>query len=682
MSYQPNAVQQAIIHAPIEGAYRVLAGPGSGKTATMIHRIDHLITSGVDPRQIVAVTFAKSMAVEIGLRAQELNPAVIGEQICTIHALCYRILKEEGETREVAAGRLAYRVTRIIKDLQEENAMLEVGWKDLLHYINRAKANAIRHPQLPAFYRDFIQSAGGIATDVPWKDRAHQKLTDLHLQFERRLRQEQLLTFSDMLCEIEWLLADYPETCQKYQERYGWIIVDEGQDTSAQAMRILTNLAAPQDNFTIVGDADQTLYGFAGANPENNLWGGFEKRFPEHTTYKMEINYRSTPQIVDFTNAAIKNNYTEETRHYQKNLVCRPGAAQGPEVTFVAYANAWDEASGVVEALLSDFRESTHTWQDYFVCARTRAQLPYLYGPLFRNRIPFVDKCGGSFWDSGHIADVLAYLRLSVDRGNKEAFLRIYNKASINMKQPFDLYDKKTNKLIRARGDSINHRWLGKAFLEQCGGSYYGLDQVIHRPFAVGIQDLRMLMYQIEKQKTPSRRIDVIVQNCVDQWWKTAEGENIDIEGGRGQDFATLSDLATPYDTVEDFLETIDCMIEAMQQTDRSGENEVVVLSTIHRLKGLERPVVHVLGVMEGLLPHRFALGTIQITSVLPMRNDTTVESERCLFFVAVSRAKERVCLHGPEAYQANTLFKSRFLYETGLAESIIECYLSDEEEE
>lgn len=676
-----NKQQETFINAPLDKAIRVLAGPGSGKTTSLVLRIAFLLSQGVNPDAVIAVTFSKSMADELTARIQKVSPNANARQISTIHAMAYRMLRAEGDTREPAADRKAFLVKKNAKMSLEQTGIPEIGYKEFLQYLGNAKFNAVRHNQLEEFYTRKIEEAGGLQKQVNWKWRAPELLADASILYDNMMKQDHVLTFNDMICEVEWMLEDRLDVLRRYQEKWEYIFVDEAQDTSRQAMRILSKLAAPQDKFTVVGDADQTIFRFAGAAPEDNLWEGFELRFPNHLTYKLETNYRSTSSIVDFTNRSILANYNETTEQYRKTLVPRPDAEEGKLVDYEVYKDAAEEAKAISDRIADEMYDDGYAPGNFFVAFRTRAQAAYLYGALFRNKIPFVDKCGGSFWDAAHVQDLIAYLKLSANVDDDDAFLRIYNKASVDMKQQFDVVDRATNKLVRARGAHVSHRWLGKAFLEQCGNSYTGINMVRDQKFQVGISDLRETVRRIQEAKNPADKVSMVVDYVLRSWWAAEEGEaDENDEGGRAADFVTILDLAKNYETLSEFLEYIAEMVKISRDAIAGDESKVVILSTVHRIKGMERKITYVAGVMEGLLPHSAALGNYGSSdSILPFKNCTTVEDERRLFFVACSRAKELLHLTGCYNYQNKILTKSRFAREVGLVdESNIESVIAD----
>lgn len=678
MKVKLNEQQAAFVYSEINGAKRCLAGPGSGKTHALSHRVSYMIEQGVIPENILCVTFSKMMAEELISRITKVSEKASAATICTIHALCYRILKEEGDQRLVAADKNAFKITKYAREVLDIYGISEIGFKDFLNYVGGAKSHAIRHNKLESNYKHKIEQNGGIKGDVSWKKDAAKLLAGAHIEFDGKLKEDNLLTFDDMLCEVEWLFEDNPGILRKYQQRFQYVLVDEAQDTSKQAMRILVSLAN-NGNFTVIGDSDQTIYEFNGADPEDNLWQGFETRFPNNETYKLEINYRSSEKIIKFINTAISENYNEDNLIYRKYIKPRDNAPEGFDITYNIYNDADEEAKNVIANIETDIWETSRVPGDYYICSRTRAQLPYLYRYLFSAKIPFVDITGGSFWDLSHIQDIIAYLKLSINKMDDTSFIRVYNKASIRMKQPFDLYDK-SRKLLRARGAYVNHRWLGKAFLEACGGSWGGIydsEAYGNYRFRDGISDLQSFMSELDHIQSVNDKIVYVIENSIRKWYLTEDGgtDGGSFDSAKADDFATIKDIANDFQSTAEFLQYVDDITSRIRDTKNSKSEDVVILSTIHRLKGLERPIVCVLGFMENLIPHRAIMG-MKSDGVLPFRSKTSVESERRLFFVAASRPEEELRLTGAWNYQGNKLQKSRFAYETGLAEAIAQSYI------
>lgn len=679
MSFELNEQQREIVNAPIgEKAIRVLAGPGAGKTAVMVKRIDRLINKGIRPDSITGVSFSKVAATELGSRIQEVNSLVNLNQICTIHALCFRGLREEGKQHDVATdGRI---IRKHVEAALEHVGIHEVGWKDFMSYINWAKNSAVRPHKLETYYQGIIRNAGGLRYYVSWEDEAHTRLANAHRKFDSLLKSEGLMTFADMLCEYEWLLDDGVGVLERHSSKTDHLFIDEAQDTNPQAMRILYKLASPQDNVTIIGDQDQSIFGFTGARPEENMQHGFEERFADKgfLSFMLETNYRSTGKIVSFVNQAIDKNYTEENEQYRKNLIARPDADDGAMPTYNLYPSVDLEAQAVTDKIRDMMWDDDRRPGDFFVLSRIRALLPYLYSYLFHAKIPFVDRCGSSFWDLAHVQDLLAYLSLSVNKSDDVAFQRIYNKASNHMKQPWSQRDRVTGQITRQEGDQIIHRFLGKAFLKACNGTYFGMVDAENqnKTWVRGIMDLRLFLGDMNELESPYDKAMFIIDKCLRNFWVTTEGGTSD-EGNptRVIDMLTVADMVNNFETIEEFLTHANEMKAKIEAATIEGDDSnLVVLSTIHRVKGTERSIVFQMGVVNGILPHWLALPSDGLStkmdsgSVLPFSYFSSIVDERRLFFVSASRAKEEFHCTGARVFMGKAMEPSEFAYETGLA--------------
>jgi DNA helicase-2/ATP-dependent DNA helicase PcrA len=683
----PNEDQARAITMPVDAAVRVLAGPGSGKTFCTEERIAYLLENGARPKDILAVTFSKAMATSalerILRRNPELKDTEAEDQICTIHAICYRMLRDDGDRR------------RVPKEWQIKKAINEIievlwpvvderpGWKEVYHWINMAKYNGLPTSEDFEFYRKCLGFDNG------------RNLHEARRLFDQRMRGQKLLTFSDMIFDVEMKLKREVPFRTKWQRRFQWVLIDEAQDTSAQAMRILATLAEPQNQVFIVGDVDQLLYRFAGATPEANLYDGFDSRYPDGHTVKLKINYRSTREIVRCQLRLIEWNYEESGGPYEqrflKELSPREGAPEGEPVSFEEYEDAQEEAAALVGALreqLANGREPGH----FFVGARTRAQLGYLEGPLVRAKVPFINIAGGSFWGSKHVADVVAYLRLATDDTDSAAFKRVYNIASNWNVHPWG----------EREGEYCHHRYLGKAFMEACGGSYQHLTSATRSSFQPGIQDLVELVGSFRQELAasglPGRVLRVIIEDCYRKYLAAEEGVLVsdEAENGKLEDLETVIEVASQFETAQEFLEYVDEAVRAAEAAKDKSWDDYVVLSTVHRLKGLEREVVYGVGVSEsqavsfeeggvgdkvgGLLPHTFSLTEPPQNGVLPTGGKGRVEDERCIAFVLVSRAKEEVHLSSVRMYRRYGMGPSRFIEEMELIESRVESRVESRE--
>lgn len=685
MTFDLNKQQQEIVEAPIgKNALRILAGPGAGKTEVMVRRIGYMIDQGIHPDQITAVSFSKVAADELKERVAAIAPSANGNQICTIHALCHRGLQDYGLIRKVAVGRPDGKYNKMFAEKALEHASItEVGWKDFLAYVNSAKGAAIRPDFLAHYYDETIENNGGIQEHVVWRGDAGNRLAAAHIKFDKLMAERKLYTFADMLCLYEWALEDDQLLLDTHRNKTDHLLIDEAQDTNPQAMRILQTLAAPQDNVTVIGDPDQSIYGFIGARPEDNMQHGFEERYKAKgfKTFMLETNYRSTETIVDFVGQAIDKNYDESNEKYRKNLVPRKGAKEGKAITYETYMSVDQEAQAVAEKIQDMMWDDDRLAGDFYVLGRVRALLAYMYAPLFRMKIPFVDRCGGSFWDLAHVQDLLAYMALSVDKGNDVAFQRIYNKASNQMRQPWPMKDREDGHLVRDAGDPVHHRFLGKEFLKACEGSFFMMVSASKRSWQAGINDLRNLMTTLDddKYKEPGALADGIIDLSLRQYWAMAEGgvAGDDGESPRIADMLTVADMASQFENTQEFLDHVNEMKEKVELAAKGDDSKVVVLSTIHRVKGSERPVVMQMGLMDGLLPHWRALDNGVITapksgSVLPFSSSGSIIGERRLWFVAASRAKEELHCTGSRVYQNKLMVESQFAFETQLRHEVV----------
>lgn len=442
-------------------------------------------------------------------------------------------------------------------------------------------------------------------------------------------------------------------------------------------------MARMEKSLTLVGDQDQLLYRFAGATPEINMGEGFEERYPNGLTFPLETNYRSTHAIVDAQLALIAHNYSDLGGPYaqrlMKTLVAREDAEQGDPVTFTMLPDVMLEAREIV-ANTHDVIANGYQHNDIFIAARTRAQLGYLEGPLMRAKIPFVNLAGGSFWALRHIADMVAYLRLAYNDADKIAFARVYGIASKWMTNPW--------RRSPQYGEYCNHRFLGKAFMEAVNGDYREAVQAVNsyrfllqKSFQPGSEDLVGFVQEMQAELAAaddaSQVLRFVWEHCYKQYL-AAEGElGQQGDSAKEDDVATMLEIASEYSDIGEFLEFVADAIKRAEAVKDKDWSNYLAISTVHRLKGLERPVVFGMGMVEGqhtksgeprgLLPHTFSLIAPPIDGVLPTGGQSPVEDERCIAFVCVSRAKEVCRLFGCRKYRGADMGPSRFVNEMAL---------------
>lgn len=416
-----------------------------------------------------------------------------------------------------------------------------------------------------------------------------------------------------------------------------------------------------------VGDTDQLMYRFNGAKPEL-LTEEIDRYIPSIQTYFLDTNYRSTSRIIEASKRLIAQNYSDAggpyPQKFMKNTQPREDAPEGESVQFQMFPTARDEAQGVADYIV-DLLANGYEPGHFYVGTRTRAQLAYLEGPLYRAKVKFVNITGGSFWQNFHVARIVGYLQLAHDTNNDAAFQLVYNIASGNYTD--------------RQGKPCHHRWLGAEFLRLTKGRFGLMHLAIaaNRRYYYGVKDLedyvRDIQAEISYADSPVGPLNYIIENY--RGWLKAQGE-LDQEDGDSSiadDIATILEVAGEYTSVEAFLGYVREMTEAAEKAKAGTTDDYVVLSTYHRLKGSERRVMVAMGWCEGvdpfgnrkgLLPHTSAIGILPQFGVLPTGAPSSVEDERCIAFVAVTRAKEKVLVTAPGEWRGIKMFPSRFVGE------------------
>lgn len=688
----PNASQKAAIEADIHTPLRVLAPPGSGKTFVMALRYAYLLAQGVEPEHIVAVTFNRTMADELLARIARVNPriaemlesnptAAAVQQITTIHALCYRILRAEGDKRSVPDKDGRVKPWQVRKAWEDIIAVLwpvvdkRPGWQEVESVVYTAKGQGLDSQHDMELFGSICDKFG---------NNIGQELHLARQRFDEWCQRQGVIQFPDMLYEVDVRLRDDPAFKLRWQTKFHYVLVDEAQDTSAQAMRILTTLAAPQDQITVVGDTDQLLYRFTGATPEANLYDGFEQRYPDGQMIILEVNYRSTQEIINRCSRLISHNYGVGRPYdakYLKTVQARPGAPQGEPVTFTMCEDAVEEAQHVaqhIKQLLDKGRKP----DEIFVGVRTCAQTGYLEGPFVQAGIPYINLVGQSFFGLKHVADVVSYIALAADEGNSEAFQQVYNIASAWNVHPWG----------ESKGQYCPHRYLGAEFIKECYDSVTKKPQYKWRWSAVrkrrswtsGVEDLEALVVELQArlaEQTVSEVLAYLVEEHYQKYLRSSEGllATDAAADGKLDDLVTLQELAQQFGSdVSAFLAYVKQARETAEQAAKGDWSGHVVISTIHRLKGLERPIVFGLGWVEGtdkqgrvvgLLPHTYSMRPAVSQGMIALSSQGRIEDERDIAFVLVSRAQEECHLTGCAVYRQSRMWPCRFVYEMGLLE-------------
>lgn len=630
--------QKRVVEAPIDQPVVVLAGPGAGKTTVIVKRYQYLVEQK-SLQRIAAVTFTSRMALELVGRINAEVESLDDDIICTIHAFCNRQLRMLGEANEL--------VDKKAFEIQVKSALASVGWRksyqSVKWWIGEAKQAGVpptSEEALQSFYSSRMLLLPGINLfDVDY-------MVGVALSVNKFLKDDGKITYFDMVNDC-WQALQKDANLNKVKRRVEYVLVDEGQDTSNLAIRILRRICP---NIFVVGDADQTLFRWAGADPEKNLF----ELSREGQLYKLSTNFRSGRTIVDAANALIKNNYRNGKEKFYKPMVT--GVTDKVSALHVVEnEDPYSEADWLVDRIVElDLRP-----KDIFVGARTNAQLAYVEQALTKKEIPFYVRGSKGFYSLAHVQDVLSYLTLAVDATNNAAFARIYNIPSMQMRD--------------RSGQYCATRYLGRAFLDEITNAENSKLVMVEtgrysRRFSDGAFDLAYTMREIRKKlKVSATAALQYIAAFYKQQHKTMSGRivlDVSQDNDIEDDIETLIVLSEGK-TPDQILEQANKVLNAARQ---SNENESVVLSTVHSLKGLERETVFGIGWSEGLLPHRLSQMSVQLGQAddIQIPNLSSIEDERCIAYVLMTRAKKAVYLSYLQSYNKVELQPSRFLKEIG----------------
>ncbi|MBL8058996.1 MAG: ATP-dependent helicase [Anaerolineales bacterium] len=645
-----------VLAAP-EQASRMLAGPGTGKRTLIICRYAYLAASGVAPENILAVTSSRPLALALRARIEALFPAGWGhahrpalEQITTLPALCRRLLHLSGDPRQVIAK--PWQAQKILRELAKPSPpapqlTLSAVW--LEDMFRRAKAGGVGEDEARAFFR----------TAQAFEPRLADSLAQLYAAYNRRLREARLLTHDDMIGEVEIRLKQDTAFRKRWQTRFQYVFVDEAQELSAQALRILATLAAPQNASLVTGDPDQRLGCPADAVPEQAPPVSLDRFMPEACTYSLSINFRSTRQIVAASQRLIAHNKNNDPVGNCRNLLRpHPDAREGAAPTFHLLATAEEEAHWIADQIETLLRTGRRPG-DILIGARTRAQLVYIEDELARRDLPYLNLYSPSFWQRTHIRDLIDHLALALDRSERGAFRRICNIPS----------------------ERLHRRRLGHKFLEACGGSWSGMTKALTHPdgrrWQAGMADLQAWMNTIGRRAQVGQPAEVLRFVLESGYWDhvteaielSLDEPADDIPEEREDEIEALLKFARRFDTCRALVAYARRRQRpAAQAADRLEAS--IILATLHKLKGQVRPVAFGLGWCEGEpATGRWPTGCLPHSDSLRDKDPRAIQAERRLAYLLVTRATELCRLSGfaRHPHTGAVLVPSRFAAEMGL---------------
>ena len=626
--------RKAVLHT--QGPAMIIAGAGSGKTRVLTYRIAYLISQGVDPFNILALTFTNKAAKEMRHRIEK----VIGNEakniwMGTFHSVFSRILRAE-------ADKIGYPKSFTIYDTDDSKTLIrnivkEMNLDDKLYKpnvvlgrISSAKNKLISHKQ---YLSDAVIQADDEAAMRP-------KIGKIYEQYQNRCFKAGAMDFDDLLFQTNVLFRDHPDALNKYQNIFKYVMVDEYQDTNYSQYLITRKLAAQNRNIVVVGDDAQSIYAFRGADIQNIL--NFERDYPELEVFKLEQNYRSTKNIVNAANSVIRNN----TAQLKKDVFT--DNEQGPLIEVIK-ANSDNEEGKLVATTIFEEKMSNHlSYDDFAILYRTNAQSRAMEEALRRMNIKYKIVGGLSFYQRKEIKDLIAYLRLVVNPNDEQALRRVIN-------YPKRGIGETTEQKLFVTADETNHSvWEVVQNASQFLGNRVG---TAIENFSIMIRDFARIAentdaFEVAKHVAKhSGIVDDLYQD------KTVEGlaryENIQELLNGIKEY--VDDPEKEDKSLSAFLQDIALITDADTKADLDGE--FVTLMTIHSAKGLEFKNVFIVGMEENLFPSQMMLNS---------RAD--LEEERRLFYVAITRAEKKLYLtYATSRYQWGNLRaceKSRFLDE------------------
>lgn len=594
-----------------EGAVLILAGAGSGKTGVLTHRIAHLIDDlGVNSYNILAITFTNKAAKEMKERVDRLvGMGADSAWIMTFHAACVRILRRYICRIGYDNNFTIYDTDdqkSVIKDILKRKNLDPKQYKDrtILSVISNAKDNLISPD-------DMYQSSGGNYNTM--------KTAEIYREYQEQLKKNNAVDFDDIIGLTVKLFNEDKEVLRYYQERFRYIMVDEYQDTNRAQFNLIRLLAGGHGNLCVVGDDDQSIYKFRGADINNIL--DFEKYFNDAKIIKLEQNYRSTQKILDVANEVIKNNAGRKDKRLWTSV------KDGTKVIFNVYENGYEEARGIAEDIAHRHLHDRKDYSDFAILYRTNAQSRSLEEKLIEKNIPYRIYGGINFYARREIKDILAYLKTIDNARDDLAVKRILN---------------------------VPKRGIGAASVAKVDDYayenditfYVALRQAKEVPgLQRAVSKVEGFVTQIEILKSKSQYIGVgklieeIIETVGYSDYIDAESESDEQATERRQNIDELISKAVQYEETVDeqslsgFLEEV-ALVADIDNLDEN--NDMVSLMTIHSAKGLEFPIVYLAGMEDGLFPSYMSIST---------GDESDIEEERRLCYVGITRAKETLIM-------------------------------------
>ena len=612
----------------INGPLLVIAGAGSGKTRVLTCRIANLILNhGVKPWNILAITFTNKAAREMKERIERL----VGEEsakdmwVGTFHAMCVRLLRREIEKVGYDKNFLIFDTTdskTVIKECMKELNINDKMYSDkyLLGEISRAKNDMIDETQYETMYSS---------------DFRLENVAKVYSLYQAKLKRNNALDFDDIINVTIKILKEYPETLEYYQDKFKYVLVDEYQDTNKAQNALVMMISLKNQNVCVVGDDQQSIYKFRGADISNIL--NFERAFKNAKIIKLEQNYRSTKNIIALANEVIKHNQ----ENVKKNLWTKNDDGDRPK--YYRADDEYDEANYIVEQINYLRREEYYKYFDFTILYRTNAQSRVFETVFMREGIPYKVIGGQKFYERKEIKDIIAYLRLIANTNDNISFKRIINEPKrgigkttleqiekISNEKNISMFQvaKEIDKHITTRANASVKDFV--KFIEDMQKDISGIEQLISKVLK---ESGYMSVLELEQTAEAEGRIE----NLGEFLSVAVEFENEEAEH-----------------SLDDFLESL-ALVTDLDSDDNTEDS--IRMMTLHTAKGLEFPVVFMVGMEDGLFPSYRSIG-----------EEPELEEERRLCYVGITRAKEHLyltCAKSRTTFGSTTYNQaSRFLTE------------------
>ena len=596
-----NAAQRKAVQT-LQGPVLILAGAGTGKTRTVTCRIAHMVDRGISPKSILAVTFTNKAALEMRERVGQMVERKAARQIMvsTFHSLCVRILRED-------IGRLGYKTNFTIYSGSEQSGLI--------------RRLIVRHGGITEKItpKDVLSSMSRMKNSGLGLDSIEDNLTaNIAASYQRELQAQNSVDFDDLLILADKLLKEHRDVREAWQQRFRYITVDEFQDTNSLQMSLLGHLVGPEHNVCVVGDDDQSIYGWRGAQISNIL--EFERFFPNPSIIKLEENYRCTAPILDTANALIRHNLGRR----DKTLRAHKGG--GEAVRLISMPGDAEEAEFIITDIENVRRQEGRPWEDFAILFRANTQSRIIEQTLREHKIPYRMVGAQSFFDRKEVKDLISYLATIENPQADEYLLRILNTPPRGISE---LTSHLAIDWSREHGNSVWAALQDEEFLAALSTRARNSVQAFNELIAKYID-----LFQ-DKETDFGDILEQLIEETgfseyVTRLCKT-EAEIQKRLVSIGDVKASLRNFWQPGKTLRDYLAQV--TLDKEDNDDDVENKPGVCLITMHAAKGLEFPVVYLVGLEEGILPHKRSL------------EDGNCDEERRLLYVGITRAQEKLML-------------------------------------